>query len=959
MDRSMKGPHELLSMETALLIATASSREIDVSSWFGEKSNDGKLPVREFDAKLVSLASTMGINQDQETKRELELATSALAVRMVHTICDAGRDEFDQLLIDVSYFFRLCQEKVDRYLSEIDEQGEFTGGGDDDVVAPTHVGDDFRRWSEGEYDIHGNPIKVSPVTDHDEPVVVPDKSSLIVEKYIMDIKEKAAEPRPKSAPAGGRSMSRSETVEQLLISTYDKVDSSPTKAMIKVTNDMQWSEAKMTSSSPYDEEIEFPDEEHLDFEVDTMEITRYRKVESCKEKKHDIMAQDSGQIDWNAENRAFLQLTSNMPSKNEIPNKARPNSAPRLRRSEDNLVATPAIRSRSAERVRTQQNNPTLKRSDSPTRRNSFSAETMNGKSRSVNKLPLTEERLEKLKDMVEELVRDAVKKTDCYHLIQVNLGYIERYTMVPPRGAIVQSKYREWITNREIHGAFISGRLCLNDNQIKALKHLVADFMKHYKNLYKEKADKMLKLNEELEEKLPGPVFGPNHTLSSEWLKKYLIHLRLTKRQTPVENVVAQSKALNTSSIGSKSATFDPTDSTTKASEEEKEKIDAHKTPICWKEWLGKKLKQEMERGPVKPKDLQKALNGQNHPLSKEDIEFLLKTHHILPQEALQQEIEYRIESWVLDTDGRRDFQHQLNVKIRTWIWDEMILTKAAKLPKNEQGYWRVWQSLPKERRSAVKEAIIKKLVDEKREELKSSERSKNEITKQLYWQFDAARKERETLWSEWLSSHFDKFRRNLDKFKKDEEERLKIANKQKQRRKSMASLQAIEKSLKEYGQSLDSHHQMQLQKGIVSLRRAAQENGLGKGGIITKEEFDAHIKKILAPYIPLDETFIETHAMSKDAEPTSSNIAATESWRRRIANLFTPDPKETIERVHKDQNEQTNRSKESYHVWLMEKKKAIQEQEKKQVIKFSCIYFMIITKICTLDGTKRKRRI
>lgn len=65
-----KAPFELIGMETALLISTAPSRNIDVSLWFNEKSNNGKTSQKDFDSKLFSLASTMGINQDQETKRE-------------------------------------------------------------------------------------------------------------------------------------------------------------------------------------------------------------------------------------------------------------------------------------------------------------------------------------------------------------------------------------------------------------------------------------------------------------------------------------------------------------------------------------------------------------------------------------------------------------------------------------------------------------------------------------------------------------------------------------------------------------------------------------------------------------------------------------------------------------------------------------------------------------------------
>lgn len=509
-------------------------------------------------------------------------------------------------------------------------------------------------------------------------------------------------------------------------------------------------------------------------------------------------------------------------------------------------------------------------------------------------------------------------------------------------------STKREWLANREIHSAFISGRLFLQENHIKALKLLVNDFAKQYRKMYVDKANKMIKLQDELEEKLPGHVIGPSHALNAEWLKRYLVHLRLTKR---IASHQSNKTLLNTSSIASKSIGLDTSDNNIKhhGNDDKSEgSQENEKVPIMWKEWLAKKLKHEIERGPLKPKDFQRALNGQNHPLNKDDIEYLLKSHPILTQEALMQEIEYRIESWVLDTDGRRDFQHQLNVKIRTWIWDEMVLSKAAKLPKNEHGYWRIWQKLPEDNRKEVKESLIKKLVDEKREELKSAERTRMEVTKSLFWQFDASRRDRECPWTEWLPNHLEKFRKNLDKFKKNEEERLKIASKQKKRRKSMASLQAIEANLKDVGKSLDAHHQMQLQKGVVSLRRAARENGLGKGGIITKEDFDAHIKGILEPYISLNDTFVENYTMDPNAVPTNLTKFA-EEWRNKINALFTSDPDLTLQRATEDHDNYNNTNKVSYKKWLEDKKKRQLDEERRKV-RFK-LRLIIILNVADMD--------
>jgi hypothetical protein len=1115
--------HELLAMETALLVVTASNRDIDVSIWFGEKGSDGKIPVRDFDAKLTSLATTMGINQDLETKRELELATSTLALRMAHTICAAGEDEYGQLLIDVPYFFKLCQEKVDKYLAEIDEDGDqqppqpqvptattVTNSSGSSKQSATTVGPppapapavlesttSFRNWQAGAYDIHGRPIdsqsqRLQPQQQQQQQqqqrqerakdMKEEDIEKLSAEDYIENLKSKAAGPRPKTASAGARALSRGESLDQALGNDINHIDNNthegtgslkvdvttPTPAVVSGnTDNNHWTDARPMPGSPYDEEFEFHDhDEQYEYNIDKYnqdtdsesELIYAQNRGSAKaaldtalstrknqnQNKPQLQSQSQQQqqqqqqqqpllvpqaIDWGAENRAFLQLTSHMPSKADaqrvrpdstLPGttaqpavtatttptrqgtstaqgKPRPSSAPRLGRSaptgptgvvagrgpsqhshHTSAVATTApmgtksgtLRSQSADRRRNSSSSvPTasasrrLLSSSSP-QQDRLLHQAQRSRERAAEKLPLTAAQQQRVKDVLEDQLRETVKKTDCYHLIQVHLGFVDSYTMVPPRGVIVQSQRQEWVADRLLHTAFIAGRLFLNDHQIRAFKHLVVDFANQYAALYRDRADQLIRVSAELDEKLPTHVFGggPGHAISADWLRRYLLHLRLTKRIGSANNSgsgipnAAVLRALNSSSIASRDIASLAQDADLhheNINENDKVAMD-NKTPILWKEWLGNKLKQEMERGPVKPKDFQKALNGQNHPLTKEDVEYLLKTHHIVPPEALLQEIEYRIESWVLDTDGRRDFQHQLNVKIRTWVWEEKVQSKAVKLPRDEQGYWRVWYAIPTEERTEIKKQLITQLVDEKREQLKSTERLKQEITKSLYWQFDSARKERELPWTEWLPNHLDKVRKNLDKFKKDEEERLRIANKQQHRRKSMASLQAIELSLKDVGKSLDPHHQMQLQKGIVSLRRAASENGLGKGGIVTKEEFDTHIRRILSPYIPFDETFVENHTMDRDAEPTGMTKFA-EEWRTRIRSLFTSNPQETLERVVAVHDKQEHSAKQSYQSWLADKKKKILDQERKKVCNVIYVSMCVVSLLCT--GVDRKQ--
>lgn len=47
----------------------------------------------------------------------------------------------------------------------------------------------------------------------------------------------------------------------------------------------------------------------------------------------------------------------------------------------------------------------------------------------------------------------------------------------------------------------------------------------------------------------------------------------------------------------------------------------------------------------------------------------------------------------------------------------------------------------------------------------------------------------------------------------------------------------------------SLKPQHAVELEKGIVALRKSAAAKGIAQGKVVTKEDFDKHIKGVLAP--------------------------------------------------------------------------------------------------------------
>ncbi len=521
---------------------------------------------------------------------------------------------------------------------------------------------------------------------------------------------------------------------------------------------------------------------------------------------------------------------------------------------------------------------------------------------------------------------------------MQVSLGFIDDYLLIPPRGSIITSKKKPWLTLRDLQSAFMAARLCLNEAQIIILRSLVYAFAQQYDVLYGSSAKNAtteggdaamtMPVNSDPAPGASGSqsalgkkgVFGPSQTLSATWLKRYLIHLRLSRKASLSTLAAGSVTAASTAAQGSAA-------SATGASTTE-----AEKTPLAWTDWLGKKMQNEIKRDAVKPKEFEKALNGQPHPLCKEDIELMLKTYNVLPPEILQKEVECRIEAWLLDMDGRRDFQHTLNVKIRHWICAKKIRDDKVKLPKSEKGYWQIWQKLPEEEKKPVKAEILSTIIQEKRGELLASENQKQAITKELYWKFDTERQKREVKWKTWLNDHIEKFKRDLDEFRATEQDRLRRLAAEQSRRKTVAGLNEVQSQLKKAQNDLqmDAHHQMELQKAINALRRTAMIRGVAKGTVITKEDFDKHIKGILAPYITLD----ESGQAVENAAPRAATPARSATRNSELQGMFHQELKVAVEKVVELEKERSTKSEQAYQSWLAEKVRAKEELRAKKVI-------------------------
>jgi hypothetical protein len=103
-------------LDTALLIAAATAKGINPALWLTEQIDAGVRPFSDFYTKLVSLGLAVGIQEDRDTKRELDQSTSKANLRTIYHLCRAGKDQNGVILVDVALFLRLCNLKILEYV---------------------------------------------------------------------------------------------------------------------------------------------------------------------------------------------------------------------------------------------------------------------------------------------------------------------------------------------------------------------------------------------------------------------------------------------------------------------------------------------------------------------------------------------------------------------------------------------------------------------------------------------------------------------------------------------------------------------------------------------------------------------------------------------------------------------------------------------------------------------------
>jgi hypothetical protein len=1090
-DAPAMGPHNqmpLLGLETAFLLVTAANRDFDLGKWFNIQAYQGKIPLREFDAKIISLASAMGINQDMEIKRELEIATSPLALRVIHKICACGEDKYGETLINLNYLLKLAQEKVDNYLLEM--QGKNMGRhdeteGDEDSEEEHEIPAASSTYANDNIDSKSN----NKIPSNNEASV-----SIPAAQYLEDIQSiSQQQKRPVSANAGKRASQRGESIDQVMqdsptnnsnsnsnnnnrsaVNSSNPSSKYPTRGRYDEEASMEdASQDQMDLSTEHYEEDQYEDDyENVEYEQDIEDEDIYRKTSNRDQyedihdglpdgkqrgvreergiyetmydtnstkhgspnQKFDVQAVKNKtspmvnpSTDWAAENRRLLTTSPNddtlrhsntnattrmgrstTPTSTNItrprPSSADPGKSRSRSRSRDrNTISSIETRMRSKsvdqalQRIASLQENYILNYYDQHRAATTARRKSNTSANAAATIKILSKDQLSYMKTMLEDQLRDTVKKADLYHLIQVNLGLIHNYTLIPPRGSIVVAQPSQWISSTNVYRALLAGRVYMNELQMQIFVLLLEDFAKQYHVLYpdtvgsneanvadvtntkllSQRLQQALHTPHGVKDVVPDPqsgdpVLGPKHAISTSWLKKYLIHLRLTKRRP----CLSGNGKISTNTVNIQFGATEPD----RHIATKKQTIP--KIPKRWQDWLYNKLLSEQLAGPYKPREMQKALLGQAHGLTKEDVKKLLAPHpstvhsssstsvssnnsedyedsfedddekkktatnnpsgkkDVLPAEVLAQEIENRVTLWTLDADGRRDFQHQLNIKLRQYM-DALNKANASSNNTSTSSGWSKWMSLPIEQRKETQQKLTDELITEKRDYLYKEERSHANISIDLFTKFLQYNQERinanstGSTWVEWLDMHLDKSTRSIGKLQEVNKLNKALLHKHKKRKQSMASLVAVEQKLKDISSKLDTTHQLQLQKGIITLRRIAETKGLGQ--VVLKEDFDKYIRTALAPYVNLDETFLECANNNNENEELGTTAATENMWtklyKEKLMPLFEVDSKKTVENILQAEESKKEENKKDFNQWLAEKKKREVEEQRKKV--------------------------
>ena len=377
--------------------------------------------------------------------------------------------------------------------------------------------------------------------------------------------------------------------------------------------------------------------------------------------------------------------------------------------------------------------------------------------------------------------------------------------------------------------------------------------------------------------------VSSGRRRLSSEWLKKYLVHLRLTK--TPKEEPCSAART-------------------------------SRDAPLEFKKWLGGKRMEDVKEERKKNKEFRRALAGHKFALSRAELDAALKANNIFPAESFKKEVSLRVQAWVLDIDGRKDFSHSLHLALRKWGDD------------NGEEFLSIRDMA---RRKKIISDIKAKLLKDKAESLRKEEKDEQGITRNLFSAFLKFNRDLNygpdvKNWGTWLSTHLKEFEDLVVKSKYIDAQREKVLMARDSRKLSIAPLEVIEHKFNECCELMrNSDRAMEIRKCLVKLRKKALEAHQGKDGnvLVTKALFDEVMSFALAPCMM--ELTEELRGLAEEARFSHMSVAQTftvdKQFESLIGNLFMDDQNAALLQGNQLKEKKSEEANAMFKEWTQKK--------------------------------------
>lgn len=744
---------DLLSIEVALLIASGISKGINVSLWLSDGYVNNIVPSTSFIDKLKSLSLVVGVHADNDTKSELEKAINEDSINIIINLCNCGKDTNGIILINVVNFLKICQARIDKYLTEMSNDGD----DDDDEIYTENDANNEEEDSDDDNNSNHNQEK----GDSEEDYVQVNYNEYSDDDVDDDDYN---EENPEFFPHGLNSPFDEEVAfcDEDDIETHDTSEiREKIKNLIASTDDSRLQHISISSNdnSGGNSPLSKGSNQKAYLHQITGEVARSNnsspvgvrslpirlstsynssnsnnKLSNDNNKNH--LVNKSNNIKSRKTlnyNLKFSQIQPNFPSaiikKNRISlSNGLEDILSKMKKiaypdEEDDDFCDIEINDKNSNikkqisNLYTMTNIPINSHKQYSGYIHIVKPEVINLKS--FSDIEIVEKKLE-----VENNIRNVIKHKESFRLIFINFGFI---SSSGGNMLFKQGINKPWLSIRDLQRGFLIGSKPLRLTGIEAyiLMKLVKDYSIKYK--INEEEDKVN--SDKLINKSKIIILSGNK-VNSSWFEKYLKQLRLSKSSTltSINNISKLSLPRRTDleNNGERTTNENIVSATCSLSELQDTKKSNQKKN------RKKKSSNQKNVNDYMTKIYNKVTSGQPHLYSKKDVNKMLLNNSkkigsnklLLSSTNLLDEIARNVHEWTVDMDGKKDFIHRLNIEYRLWKNNNSSFFTSETGENDDNNHI-----------DSIVESLKSKLIDEKTNELLTQERTNGLLTKQLFW--------------------------------------------------------------------------------------------------------------------------------------------------------------------------------------------------------------------------------